>query len=327
MTDTDELNRAWKQATDDEVIKAVTKDWDEYPSHVQAVIRSEANNRGLWDELASARSNNADEVKANIQNISKKDYESSKCISFSKITLDENEHIVASLVPDNPEQLYKHRNQVAALTNKRLLYTRFIGHKRSLEDCYTIVSIDLQDVLRVRQEYHLAVGGLLVGIISLLTGIYIAYCGITFQLIGPGVIFIPLLMIPFGIALIFGLKRRVLVFETTIVNYKWMSGPLDFRKTGETAASVCEYFDAPRENKISGKEPWLAEQSLVTENFDLILWYHYVIVILFPYVGIFWGIVNLIRRRTRSGLLLLLGSIIWYVIVTALIITLVSLQK
>ena len=38
------------------------------------------------------------------------------------VVLDENERVIASLVPDDPEQLYKHKNQIAAITNKRLLF-------------------------------------------------------------------------------------------------------------------------------------------------------------------------------------------------------------
>jgi hypothetical protein len=239
---------------------------------------------------------------------------------MKNITLDEKEYIVASLVPDEPGQLYKHKNQVAAITNKRLLFTRYISISRSFEGSYSIASIDIRDVHRVRHVTHFAIGGVLAGILSLLSGIYIAYAGATLQLIGPGVIFIPFAAIPAGIALIFGVKRRILIFETTKASYKWMSDPFAFRKTEEIAASVCKHFNAPRHDDINGSESWLTEQAPVLLSGDFLLWYHYVAVFAFPYLGVFWGIVNLIRGKKRSGLLLLLGSIVWYAVIMAIII-------
>jgi len=53
---------AWKQAIDSDVIKATTKDWDEYSSSVQAVIEAEAKNRGLWEKVLSWRGENTNEL-------------------------------------------------------------------------------------------------------------------------------------------------------------------------------------------------------------------------------------------------------------------------
>lgn len=246
--------------------------------------------------------------------------------SMGDVALDENEHIFASLVPDNPEQLYKHKNQVAAITNKRLLFSRYTGISSSFEGSYTIVSIDIRDVHRVRHVTRFSIGGLLVGLILLGIGIWVAYEGATLQLIGPGVVFIPLVAIPSGIALIFGLKRRVLLFDTPTARYRWISDPLAFRRTKEVAASVCGYFDAPRHDDVSGTESWLTEQSPVLVSGDLVLWHHYVFLILLPYVAVFWGIVNLIRGKKRSGLLLFLGSLIWIVVINVLIFLIASSQ-
>ena len=35
-----------------------------------------------------------------------------------------------------------------------------------------------------------------------------------------------------------------------------------------------------------------------------IQWYHVVVAIIIPYVGLPWGILNLVRKRRRSGLLM-----------------------
>jgi uncharacterized RDD family membrane protein YckC len=57
----DRIIEAWKQATDSSVIKASTKDWEGYPSHVQAIIEAEAKNRGLWGKVLYLRGETANE--------------------------------------------------------------------------------------------------------------------------------------------------------------------------------------------------------------------------------------------------------------------------
>lgn len=243
---------------------------------------------------------------------------------MKNLALDADERIVASLVPDDPEHLYKHKNQIAAVTNKRLIFIRYTGISPSFEGSYALASIDIRIVTRVRHVTTFAIGGLLAGIIVFLAGIAVLCGGLTGELVGPGVIFIPLVAIPSGVALIFGLRRRTLVFETTTASHKWVSDPLAFRKTQDIAASVCEYFRAFRHGEIDGTESWLTDHSAGAARGDRVLWYHYVIVLLFPYVGVFWGIINLIRGKKRSGLVLLLGSIGWYVVIGVLLALLLS---
>ena len=76
------------------------------------------------------------------------------------VTMTDGENIIVSLVRDEPEQLYKHKNQIAAVTNKRLLYVKHTGIARSFEGSYTIQSIDLREVANVRQATRFAIGGL-----------------------------------------------------------------------------------------------------------------------------------------------------------------------
>ena len=216
------------------------------------------------------------------------------------LALSEEEELVVSLVRDEPEQLYNHKNQIAAITNRRLLYIRHAGISRSFEGSYVIESIDLHHVNQVIQATYFAVGGLLAGIIAVFAAIYIAYLGATGQMIGPGVIFIPLVVIPAGIALIFGLKRRVLIFETGNRNYKWISAPFKFRESEQVARSACERFQSLRECRIKESE-FNPSENIPETSDDYIAWYHILVAIFLPYVGLPWGIMNLVKRRPRSG--------------------------
>ena len=52
-----------------------------------------------------------------------------------------------------------------------------------------------------------------------------------------------------------------------------------------------------------------------TASLDPIRWFHVVFAICVPYVGILWGIVNLVRGKKRSGILLLVVPVIVFVAV------------
>jgi hypothetical protein len=228
--------------------------------------------------------------------------------------LDENEQIVAAFVQDTPEQLSQHKNQIVAVTNKRLLYCRKAGLAiTSIEQSYDIDSIDIRTVRAVRLVKRFAIGGALAGLIALAVSCGIAYGGMTGKIVGPGVIFIPLFAIPTSLALIFGVKRRVLLFETTSGNYKWTLPPFASRKDVETATSLCEYFDDHSPEDVEGTESWATQPSPVIADAQRVQWYHYVVIIFLP-VAVVWGIVNLIQGKKRSGLWLLLGTIVLYVI-------------
>lgn len=219
------------------------------------------------------------------------------------IPLDEDEHNIATLIPDNPEQYYKHKNQIAAITNKRFFFVRYTGVATSFEGSYTLDSIDIHRVVRARPLKHFAVGGLMVGALAVLGGCVVAYMGATTQLVGPGVVFIPITVIPSGIALIFGLKRRGLIFETNTGNYRWISDPFAYRTTETVVASVCNYFETHPREESHGDESWLKEPAPVTVS-DGVQWYHIVVAVMIPYFGLPWGIVNLVRKRRKSGIMM-----------------------
>jgi cytochrome bd-type quinol oxidase subunit 2 len=47
-------------------------------------------------------------------------------------------------------------------------------------------------------------------------------------------------------------------------------------------------------------------------------WYHFVFIILFPYLAIFWGIINLLTGRKQSGKVLLIGSLLMLALLIAI---------
>ncbi len=55
----------------------------------------------------------------------------------------------------------------------------------------------------------------------------------------------------------------------------------------------------------------ISAETVSAEN-SAIRWYHFVFAILMPYVGLPWGIVNLVRKRYRSGLMLIFVSIVMF---------------
>lgn len=61
--DINELNDAWKHAIDSDVMKAATQDFEEYPPHVQAIIETEAKERGLWEKVLYLRGEKTSEPK------------------------------------------------------------------------------------------------------------------------------------------------------------------------------------------------------------------------------------------------------------------------
>ena len=61
-SDIREMEKAWEQEITPALIKAATKDWDEYSPSVQAIIESEARRRGLWEKVLYLRSENPEFV-------------------------------------------------------------------------------------------------------------------------------------------------------------------------------------------------------------------------------------------------------------------------
>jgi hypothetical protein len=59
------------------------------------------------------------------------------------------------------------------------------------------------------------------------------------------------------------------------------------------------------------KKRGMSKTAYETENKDNVRWYHVLIALFIPYVGIPWGIVNICRKRRRSGItMVIIGGII-----------------
>ena len=175
------------------------------------------------------------------------------------VPLAADEEIIVRLIPENSEKLYHHRGQVAAVTDRRLLFLlpQRAGVSKNLDDYYVVKSIPHEQVTEVSHRKGFALGGMLAGIILMGVAVGVALGGITGELIGPGVIFIPLLAGPSGLTLALGLRRRVLVFSTPYGDLHWQSGPMKVRKTQPMVAKVRDIYEL-RQTPVHGVSKMLA---------------------------------------------------------------------
>jgi hypothetical protein len=72
----------------------------------------------------------------------------------------------------------------------------------------------------------------------------------------------------------------------------------------------------PRSDKPQPTRP-----PLTPAERDPIRWYHVVFAVMLPYVALPWGIINLLRRRRRSGLFLLITPLVVFAVVAVIGIT------
>lgn len=154
------------------------------------------------------------------------------------------EQTIATLIADETEKRYYQRGQVAAVTDRRLLFLRprAAFGSRSLESHYSVESIDIAEITEVRHKKAFAVGPMVVGLVMIGIAVAVAWAGLTVRLIGPGVVFIPLMTAPLGLALTFGVRRRTIAFATKYGELRWRSGPMQIRKTSPQVQQVCEFF-------------------------------------------------------------------------------------
>lgn len=73
------------------------------------------------------------------------------------------------------------------------------------------------------------------------------------------------------------------------------------------------WYEHERKGSPRATVPPMTEAERIASR-DPIRWFHVVFAIAVPYVGLPWGIMNLIRRKRRSGLLLVVVSIIVFVL-------------
>jgi len=62
-------------------------------------------------------------------------------------------------------------------------------------------------------------------------------------------------------------------------------------------------------------------ESEVKKELGQIRWYHILVAALLPYAGLLWGVVNLITKRRRSGVLMLSISAAWILIIAIIMLS------
>ncbi|MBL9114338.1 MAG: hypothetical protein JNJ83_04975 [Verrucomicrobiaceae bacterium] len=111
----------------------------------------------------------------------------------------------------------------------------------------------------------------------------------------------------------FNLLLGVGAFAISMLAY--LLGSLVDGAQGSDASLLPSETEMPFNNQeVSGPE----EVHSVTR--DELRWYHVLVAIVLPYVGIPWGIIHLIKERRRSGMSMILISGIWLAIIAAIII-------
>jgi len=245
----------------------------------------------------------------------------------------EGEEIISALVPDKPGLLWRHKNQVAVVTNLRLIYVADAAITAMQEIPYTTGSVNIHQLRSVRHTTRTASAAMLLGIVLLVVGIGIAFGGITKRLTAYDALKGTLVTLFAGCELIFGTKRRVLIFDTNAGVFEWVSDPLRYRATQSLAESTCAYFGVPQEavsNSIPMSYSHLVEppRGAVIDNFpvpdplplklDEVLVPHLLVTLAMPYVALFWGIINYRNGKKKSGRFMLIGCLIWAVFLVLL---------
>lgn len=154
-----------------------------------------------------------------------------------------------------------HANQVAALTNRRLLY---IKRKELSRYPYALEYFPLEAWRNVRYRSVLALLSMLMGIIMVVFGVLILYFRITGELQGR-YLWLAGVMILGGAALAVGVRRNVLEFTVGDRTLRWRSSALEFRETLPAVHQVLDLADklgiaatgSPRPAKQEETPPYL----------------------------------------------------------------------
>ena len=154
------------------------------------------------------------------------------------IQLGPNERIEIQLVPADEKEFLKHRNEVAAITNNRLVFLK----RKVVGAYYSVEYIDLVNIHEVTHSKRFGIGGLIGGGLLVIMSILLLVFFFMGQLTGLGVVMFPLVFGGFGLSLIFGVKRRKLVFQSKDQAYSWVSGPRTYRKSRDTIKAVEKLF-------------------------------------------------------------------------------------
>lgn len=73
------------------------------------------------------------------------------------------------------------------------------------------------------------------------------------------------------------------------------------------------------------KKRGISKSAPDAQNKGNVRWYHVVVAVLFPYVGLPWGIVNLCRKRRQSGIMMvIIGGILFLFMLMPIIIAIIQ---
>jgi hypothetical protein len=145
------------------------------------------------------------------------------------------EDIIADLI--RPADYLKHRNQVAAVTDQRVvaLKMKFVG------EAYVFEDHAIQECTSIDYKKTYALGGMIGGAVLSLIGLLVIYYAITGQLTGLGVLFLPIFLLGTGGALVFGVRRHKMVFHLGLKKLVWVSGPGEFKDRVPAIADIAKF--------------------------------------------------------------------------------------
>ena len=151
------------------------------------------------------------------------------------IQLLEGESFIAELV--SPDEFIKHRNQVAYLTNQRLIFLK----KKTLGAYYTIEYIPLSLCTEISYKKTLAIGSMIGGAFLAALGLLVLFFTFTGELHSFGAAFYGVPLIGLGGALVFGVKRHSILFHCSGRTLKWISSPGGFKKRLTLLREIRDY--------------------------------------------------------------------------------------
>ena len=106
--------------------------------------------------------------------------------------------------------------------------------------------------------------------------------------------------------------------NVAIPGFAWIAALVALGNDGYFKRKVKKaWYEHERKGKLRIDVPPISDAERIA-SLDPIRWFHVVFAILLPYVAIPWGIVNLVRRKRRSGVFLVVASIIVFVLVLAI---------
>lgn len=152
------------------------------------------------------------------------------------VQLLEGESIVAELV--SPAEFIKHRNQVAYVTDRRLIFLK----KKTIGAYYTIEDISLSLCTQVSYKKTFAIGAMIGGAFLAAVGLMVLFFTLTGELRSFGAVVYGVPLIGLGGALVFGVKRHAILFHCGGRTLKWVSSPGDFKKRLPLLREVRDYL-------------------------------------------------------------------------------------